>query len=148
MTVHYVALNGDPKEVIATKVGTQWTLNETPTGISIDNTSGAVTVGYQGVQNGSEVTANESHGNSDVSTETRAKLPEKESTPMAPVSRSTEANASVTGAPQGNADKKIVHDVDHNGDQKVVIDTRIGKQSVLHEKPVGISINTANGALT
>ncbi|EGG96540.1 hypothetical protein SEVCU121_2431 [Staphylococcus warneri VCU121] len=37
MTVHYVAPNGDAKEVIATKVGNQWTLNETPTGISIDN---------------------------------------------------------------------------------------------------------------
>ncbi|MGC9604272.1 hypothetical protein ACO2FP_05275 [Staphylococcus warneri] len=65
--------------MIATKVGNQWTLNETPIGISIDNTSGAVTVGYQGVQNGSEVTANESHGNSDVSTETRANVPLKRS---------------------------------------------------------------------
>ncbi|MEJ7149385.1 cell wall anchor protein, partial [Staphylococcus warneri] len=64
MTIHYVAPNGDAKEVIATKVGNQWTLKETPTGISIDNASGAVTISYQGVQNGSEVTANESHGNS------------------------------------------------------------------------------------
>ena len=69
MTIHYVAPNGEAKEVVATKVGNQWTLNDTPTGISIDNTSGAVTVNYQGVQNGSEVTANESHGNSDASTE-------------------------------------------------------------------------------
>ncbi|MEJ7420131.1 cell wall anchor protein, partial [Staphylococcus warneri] len=59
MTVHYVAPNGDPKEVVATKVGNQWTLNEVPTGISIDNTSGAVTVNYQGVQNGSEISASE-----------------------------------------------------------------------------------------
>jgi hypothetical protein len=35
MTVHYVAPNGDPKEVIATKTGNQWLLNETPTGISL-----------------------------------------------------------------------------------------------------------------
>ncbi|MCG6246140.1 hypothetical protein G9C78_05255 [Staphylococcus warneri] len=62
MTVHYVAPNGDPKEVVATKVGNQWTLNEVPTGISIDNTSGAVTVNYQGVQNGSEISASETHG--------------------------------------------------------------------------------------
>jgi hypothetical protein len=34
--LHYVAPNGDPKEVIATKTGNQWLLNETPTGISID----------------------------------------------------------------------------------------------------------------
>ena len=148
MTVHYVAPNGDPKEVIATKVRTQWTLNETPTGISIDNTSGAVTVGYQGVQNGSEVTANESHGNSDVSTETRANVPVKEATPMAPVNTSNEANASVTVTPQGNADKMIVHYVDPNGDPKVVIATKIGNQWALNEKPVGISIDTANGALT
>ncbi|WP_293747741.1 SasC/FmtB family protein [Staphylococcus sp.] len=148
MTVHYVAPNGDPKEVVATKTGDQWTLNETPTGISIDNTSGAVTVGYQGVQNGSEVTANESHGNSDVSTETRANVPVKEATPMAPVITSNEANASVTVTPQGNADKMIVHYVDPNGDPKVVIATKIGNQWALNEKPVGISIDTANGALT
>ena len=85
MTVHYVAPNGDPKEVIATKTGNQWLLNETPTGISIDNASGAVTVGYQGVRNGSEVTANESHGNSDTSTEARANVPVKEATPKAPI---------------------------------------------------------------
>ena len=32
---------------------------------------------YQGVQNGSEVTANESHGNSDASTEEKANVPVK-----------------------------------------------------------------------
>ena len=148
MTVHYVAPNGDPKEVIATKVGTQWTLNETPTGIIIDNTSGAVTVSYQGIQNGSEVSASEAHGNSDASTESRANVPVKEATPMAPVITSNEANASVTVTPQGNADKMIVHYVDPNGDPKVVIATKIGNQWALNEKPVGISIDTANGALT
>ncbi|WP_260390064.1 hypothetical protein [Staphylococcus warneri] len=148
MTVHYVAPNGDPKEVVATKTGDQWTLNETPTGISIDNTSGAVTVGYQGIQNGSEVSASETHGNSDASTESRANVPVKEATPMAPVITSNEANASVTVTPQGNADKMIVHYVDPNGDPKVVIATKIGNQWALNEKPVGISIDTANGALT
>ncbi|EGG96105.1 hypothetical protein SEVCU121_2550, partial [Staphylococcus warneri VCU121] len=78
MTVHYVAPNGDPKEVIATKTGNQWLLNETPTGISIDNASGAVTVSYQGIQNGSEVSASETHGNSDISTKARANVPVKE----------------------------------------------------------------------
>ncbi|MGL4050156.1 cell wall anchor protein, partial [Staphylococcus warneri] len=71
-------------------------LNETPTGISIDNASGAVTVGYQGIQNGSEVTANESHGNSDASPEARANVPVKEATPKAPTIISDETNASVT----------------------------------------------------
>ncbi|MGC9604273.1 hypothetical protein ACO2FP_05280 [Staphylococcus warneri] len=118
MTVHYVAPNGDAKEVIATKTGGQWALNETPTGISIDNTNGAVTINHQGVQNGSEVIANESHGNSDVSTEARANVPVKETTPTAPVITSNEANASVTVTPQGNADKMIVHYVAPNGDPK------------------------------
>ena len=124
MIVHYIAPNGDPKEVIATKVGTQWTLNETPTGISIDNTSGAVTVGYQGIQNGSEVSASETHGNSDVSTETRANVPVKEATPMAPVITSDEAKASVTVTPQGDSDKMTVHYVAPNGDAKEVIATK------------------------
>ncbi|MBM6423511.1 hypothetical protein JSX97_10345 [Streptococcus suis] len=75
MTVHYVAPNGDAKEVIATKVGNQWTLNETPTGFSIDNTNGSVTVNYQGVQNGSEVSAYDTSGNSDPSDEVRKNVP-------------------------------------------------------------------------
>ena len=29
MTIHYVAPNGEAKEVVATKVGNQWTLNDT-----------------------------------------------------------------------------------------------------------------------
>ncbi|EGG96539.1 hypothetical protein SEVCU121_2430, partial [Staphylococcus warneri VCU121] len=37
-----------------------------------------MTISYQGVQNGSEVTANESHGNSDTSPEARANVPVKE----------------------------------------------------------------------
>ncbi|SUN00390.1 SasC/FmtB family protein [Staphylococcus warneri] len=148
MTVHYVAPNGDPKEILASKVGNQWTLNETPIGISIDNTSGAVTVSYQGVQNGSEVTANESHGNSDSSTEARANVPLKEATPMAPVITPDEASASVTVTPQDDADKMTVHYVAPNGDAKEVIATKVGNQWTLNETPTGISIDNANGAVT
>ncbi|RIN00989.1 cell wall anchor protein, partial [Staphylococcus warneri] len=131
-----------------TKVGNQWTLNETPIGISIDNTSGAVTVGYQGVQNGSEVTANESHGNSDASAEARANVPVKETTPMAPTITSDEANASVTVTPQGDADKMTVHYVAPNGDAKEVIATKVGNQWTLNETPIGISIDNTSGAVT
>ncbi|TFU65245.1 hypothetical protein E4T90_09855 [Staphylococcus warneri] len=148
MTVHYVAPNGDPKEVIATKVGNQWTLNDTPIGISIDNTSGAITVGYNGVQNGSEVTANESHGNSDASPEARANVPMKEATPTAPVVTQDETNASVTVTPQGDADKMTVHYVAPNGDAKEVIATKVGNQWTLNETPTGISIDSASGAVT
>ncbi|MBF2264764.1 SasC/FmtB family protein [Staphylococcus warneri] len=148
MTVHYVAPNGDPKEILASKVGNQWTLNETPIGISIDNTSGAVTVSYQGVQNGSEVTANESHGNSDSSTEARANVPLKEATPMAPVITPDEASASVTVTPQGDSDKMTVHYVAPNGDPKEVIATKTGNQWLLNETPTGISIDNASGAVT
>ncbi|MEJ7498282.1 YSIRK signal domain/LPXTG anchor domain surface protein, partial [Staphylococcus warneri] len=148
MTVHYVAPNGDPKEVIATKVGNQWTLNETPTGISIDNTSGAVTVNYQGVQNGSEISASETHGNSDVSPEVQTNVPVKETTPVAPVITPDEASASVTVTPQDDADKMTVHYVAPNGDAKEVIATKVGNQWTLNETPTGISIDNANGAVT
>ena len=148
MTVHYVAQNGDPKEVIATKTGDQWTLNETPTGISIDNTSGAVTVSYQGIQNGSEVTANESHGNSDASPEARANVPVKEATPAAPTISPDEANVSVTVTPQGDSDKMTVHYIAPNGDAKEVVATKVGNQWTLNETPTGISIDNTNGAVT
>jgi hypothetical protein len=42
--------------------------------ITLCNTSGVVTVGYQAVQNGSEVIATEKYGNSDTSAESRANV--------------------------------------------------------------------------
>ena len=83
-----------------------------------------MTVGYQGIQNGSEVSASETHGNSDASTESRASVPLKEATPVAPVITSDEANASVTVTPQGDVDKMTVHYVAPNGDAKEVIATK------------------------
>ena len=148
MTIHYVAPNGDAKEVIATKVGNQWTLNETPTGISIDSASGAVTISYQGVQNGSEVTANESHGNSDTSTEARANVPVKEATPAAPTITPDEANASVTVTPQGESDKMTIHYVAPNGEAKEVVATKVGNQWTLNDTPTGISIDNTSGTVT
>ena len=148
MTVQYVGPNGDPKEVIATKTGDQWALNESPKGISIDNISGVVTVGYQAIQNGSEVIATEKYGNSDTSAESRANVPVKEATPTAPVITSDEANASVTVTPQGDANKMTVHYVAPNGDAKEVIATKVGNQWTLNETPTGISIDNTSGAVT
>ena len=45
-------------------------------------------------------------------------MPVKETTPMAPVITSDEANASVTVTPQGDSDKMTVHYVAPNGDPK------------------------------
>ncbi|WP_212811685.1 SasC/FmtB family protein, partial [Acinetobacter baumannii] len=139
MTVQYIGPNGDAKEVIATKAGNQWRLNDTPTGFSIDNRNGSVTVNYQGVQNGSEVSAYDTSGNSDPSDEVRKNVPLKQDTPLAPVITPDEANASVTVTPQGDSDKMTVHYIAPNGDPKEVIATKTGDQWTLNETPTGIS---------
>ncbi|MCF7595989.1 hypothetical protein L4I18_12595, partial [Staphylococcus warneri] len=112
------------------------------------NTSGAVTVSYQGIQNGSEVSASETHGNSDASPEARANVPLKEATPMAPVITPDEANASVTVTPQVDSDKMTIHYVTPNGDPKEVIATKVGNQWTLNEIPTGISIDNTSGVVT
>ena len=117
MTVHYVAPNGDAKEVIATKVGNQWTLNEIPTGISIDNTNGVVTVSYQGIQNGSEVSASK-HMVIVMQVQSKSKCTSERSNADGACCYQDEVNASVTVIPQGDADKMTVHYIAPNGDPR------------------------------
>ncbi|MFD8018780.1 hypothetical protein ACFV1P_13600, partial [Staphylococcus warneri] len=47
MTINYIGLDGESKEVVATKISDHWELNDNPKGISINDINGEVVVNYE-----------------------------------------------------------------------------------------------------
>ncbi|PTU83871.1 hypothetical protein BUZ62_11940 [Staphylococcus pasteuri] len=148
MTINYIGLDGESKEVVATKISDHWELNDNPKGISINDINGEVVVNYEGVQVGSEVTAESNYGNSDSSLIARDKIPLKQATPVAPVISSDDQEASVTITPQDNTDKMVVKYINSNGDSKEVVATKVGEQWTIENNPQGFAINPTTGLLT
>ncbi len=148
MTINYIGLDGESKEVVATKISDHWELNDNPKGISINDINGEVVVNYEGVQVGSEVTAESNYGNSDSSLIARDKIPLKQVTPVAPVISSDDQEASVTIKPQDNTDKIVVKYIDPNGQQKELIATKTEDKWSLNDKVKGINIDNTSGVVT
>ena len=123
IVVKYIDPNGDSKEVLATKVGEQWTIENNPQGFAINPTTGLLTITHEGVQNGSEITVQATQGNSNPS-EVTTQIPYKEATPTAPVITTNDQEASLTITPQDNTDKMVVKYIDPNGQQKELIATK------------------------
>ncbi len=148
MTINYIGLDGESKEVVATKISDHWELNDNPKGISINDINGEVVVNYEGVQVGSEVTAESNYGNSDSSLIARDKIPLKQATPVVPVISSDDQEANVTITPQDNTDKIVVKYIDPNEDSKEVVATKVGEQWTIENNPQGFAINPTTGLLT
>ena len=68
--------------VVATKTGSTWTLSPTKTGVSVNPTSGVITVAHNAASAGTQVSATAKHGNSDASTAASVTLPGKAATPV------------------------------------------------------------------
>ena len=66
--------------VVATKTGSTWSLTPAKDGVSVDPTSGVITVAHNAASAGTQVSATAKHGNSDASTAASVALPGKGST--------------------------------------------------------------------
>ncbi|MFS9216705.1 LPXTG cell wall anchor domain-containing protein, partial [Streptococcus mitis] len=63
--------------VVATKTGSTWSLSPAKDGVSVDPTSGVITVAHNAASAGTQVSATAKHGNSDASTAASVALPGK-----------------------------------------------------------------------
>ena len=68
--------------VVATKTGSTWSLSPAKDGVSVDPTSGVITVAHNAASAGTQVSATAKHGNSDASTAASVALPGKITTPV------------------------------------------------------------------
>ena len=68
--------------VVVTKTGSTWSLLPAKDGVSVDPTSGVITVAHNAASAGTQVSATAKHGNSDASTAASVALPGKITTPV------------------------------------------------------------------
>ena len=68
--------------VVVTKTGSTWSLSPAKDGVSVDPTSGVITVAHNAASAGTQVRATAKHGNSDASTAASVTLPGKTTTPV------------------------------------------------------------------
>ena len=129
--------------VVATKTGSTWSLTPSKDGVSVDPTNGVITVAHNAASAGTQVSATAKHGNSDVSTASRANLPAKETTPNAPTVAVDSDQAQVTVTPSANADRLEVS----VGNDKVVA-TKTGSTWSLATPKDGVSIDANTGVVT
>ncbi|MEJ7488252.1 cell wall anchor protein, partial [Staphylococcus pasteuri] len=81
---------------------------------------------YQGVKNGSEVSASETHGNSNPSEKIVTNVPVKQSKPMSPIITWDREKKSVSIKPNGKIDKMKIQIISSaNNTDKELIATKV-----------------------
>ena len=129
--------------MVATKTGSTWSLSPAKDGVSVDPTSGVITVAHNAASAGTQVSATAKHGNSDASTAASVALPGKAATPAAPTVASDEANARVTVTPSADADR-----VEVTVGNSTVVATKTGSTWSLATPKDGVSIDANTGVVT
>ncbi|MFS9275665.1 LPXTG cell wall anchor domain-containing protein, partial [Streptococcus mitis] len=129
--------------VVATKTGSTWSLTPSKDGVSVDPTSGVITVAHNAASAGTQVSATAKHGNSDASTAASVALPGKAATPAAPTVASDEANARVTVTPSADADR-----VEVTVGNSTVVATKTGSTWSLTPSKDGVSVDPTSGVIT
>lgn len=143
------ATGGRPVTLTATKNAQgQWSLNnDAPEGVTIDRTSGVVTLAPNNVKDFTTVSARGENGNnptSDVETGTAAR--DAQSPPPTVVKGAEKGSIVVT--PHVNNTKEIVTFTDEAGVTRTVNLTKTGNTWSIDSLPNGATLNAQTGALT
>ncbi|WP_157946444.1 SasC/FmtB family protein [Staphylococcus capitis] len=144
----YINPEGEPASINAIKNGETWTLDKQVSHINIDDHTGKVTVGYQAVQAESEIVATETKGNSDSSSESKLKMPRKETTPEAPDIESNVEHVNVEVTPKGESTKLEVKYTDTNGQPSSIIANKNGGVWALNKEVPHIELDETTGKVT
>ncbi|MGE6359451.1 YSIRK signal domain/LPXTG anchor domain surface protein, partial [Staphylococcus capitis] len=144
----YINPEGEPASINAIKNGETWTLDKQVSHINIDDHTGKVTVGYQAVQAESEIVATETKGNSDSSSESKLKMPRKETKPEAPDIESNVEHVNVEVTPKGESTKLEVKYTDTNGQPSSIIANKNGGVWALNKEVPHIELDETTGKVT
>ncbi|MCT2014991.1 YSIRK signal domain/LPXTG anchor domain surface protein [Staphylococcus capitis] len=144
----YINPEGEPASINAIKNGETWTLDKQVSHINIDDHTGKVTVGYQAVQAESEIVATETKGNSDSSSESKLKMPRKETKPEAPDIESNVEHVNVEVTPKDESTKLEVKYTDTNGQPSSIIANKNGGVWALNKEVPHIELDETTGKVT
>ena len=124
--------------------------SDTPTpGVSVDSTSGAITLDNTVAKDGTEVKAVSTKGNSAESDEGKANDPVKQAKPAAPEVTANEETATVSIQPIGDVDKVKVTYTPTGGTTEKTIEI-VKENGVWKDKSntPGVSVDSTSGAIT
>ncbi|WP_411853322.1 SasC/FmtB family protein [Staphylococcus capitis] len=144
----YINPEGEPASINAIKNGETWKLDKQVSQINIDDHTGKVTVGYQAVQAESEIVATEKKGNSDSSSESKLKMPRKETKPEAPDIESNVEHVNVEVTPKDESTKLVINYTNTEGQSDTIIVSKNGEVWSLNKNVPHIEVDEASGKVT
>ncbi|MDS0967388.1 SasC/FmtB family protein [Staphylococcus capitis] len=144
----YINPEGEPASINAIKNGETWKLDKQVSQINIDDHTGKVTVGYQAVQAESEIVATETKGNSDSSSESKLKMPRKETKPEAPDIESNVEHVNVEVTPKDESTKLVINYTNTEGQSDTIIVSKNGEVWSLNKNVPHIEVDEASGKVT
>ena len=150
--VTYTPTGGTTEKTIEiVKENGVWKDKSNTPGVSVDSTSGAITLDYTVAKDGTEVKAVSTKGNSAESDEGKANDPVKQAKPAAPEVTANEETVTVNIQPIGDVDKVKVTYTPTNGTDETTIEI-IKENGVWKEKSdtptPGVSVDSTSGAIT
>ncbi len=148
LIINYTDTNGQSSSIIASKNGGVWSLDKQVSHVELDDQTGKITIGYQAVQEESEVATTETKGNSDSSSESKLKMPRKEATPEAPDIKVSEDHVNVEITPKGESTNLEVKYTDTNGQPSSIIASKNGGVWSLNKEIPHIELDETNGKVT
>ena len=105
LEINYLNPKGQSEKILVNKNGHIWSLSKEITGITLEPTTGKVTIDYQVVYPESKITASGLKGNSDYSKLNSVIMPRKEKAPEPPIVTINEEEATVIIKPKTEATK-------------------------------------------
>ncbi|MFW3534352.1 SasC/FmtB family protein [Staphylococcus caprae] len=145
LEINFKNKEGQSSKITATKEGGIWNLDKEVPGITIEPTTGEVTISYTAVQPESEVIASETKGNSEASEVSKVAMPRKESTPSAPTVKADVSLANVSILPNNESTKVIVQFINKDGKLETAITTKEGAIWSIDKEVPGITLDTTTG---
>ncbi|MBU5272848.1 SasC/FmtB family protein [Staphylococcus caprae] len=145
LEINFKNKEGQSSKITATKEGGIWNLDKEVPGITIEPTTGEVTISYTAVQSESEITASETNGNSDASQTSKVNMPRKEKTPTSPTIVTDEDRASVSVIPNDESTKIVIKYLDLEDQISTITASKINQQWSLNKVVPGITIEPNSG---
>lgn len=147
LEINYLNPKGQSEKILVNKNGHIWSLSKEITGITLEPTTGKVTIGYQVVYPESKITASGVNGNSDYSKLNSVIMPRKEKAPEPPIVTINEEEAIVIIKPKTEATKVKINFKNKKGEMTYINIYKNGSEWSTDQVIKGIILNSHTGEI-
>ncbi|MGX0243364.1 LPXTG-motif cell wall-anchored protein [Staphylococcus capitis] len=147
LEINYLNPKGQSEKILVNKNGHIWSLSKEITGITLEPTTGKVTIDYQVVYPESKITASGLKGNSDYSKLNSVIMPRKEKAPEPPIVTINEEEATVIIKPKTEATKVKINFKNKKGKMTYINIYKNGSEWSTDQVIKGIILNSHTGEI-